>query len=64
MDAEDALMKRIIAHYRELAADAQDAASGDVQENFRRSYRRMAKHWNALASEIERCMEFPDISLH
>jgi hypothetical protein len=64
MDHDDAMLKRIVKHYRELAADAQGASQEALSKKYRRAYSRMAKHWTGLANEIEKCMDSPGLGLN
>jgi hypothetical protein len=64
VDEEDRKLQQVIAHYRSLAAEAQEASSSATIEKYRKAYGKMAKHWIELAREIEECLGWPDGTLH
>jgi hypothetical protein len=64
VDEEDRKLQQVIAHYRSLAAEAQEASSSATVEKYRKAYGKMAKHWIELAREIEECLGWPDGTLH
>jgi hypothetical protein len=65
VDEDDRKLKQVIAHYRSLAADAQEAAgTTTTPAKYRKVYRKMARHWTELAHEIEECLGWPEGSLH
>jgi hypothetical protein len=54
----------VVDHYRQLADEAENMAVGCVvPPKYRDAYRKMARHWTALAEELEECLE-EEITLH
>jgi hypothetical protein len=50
--------------YRQLAAEAREAAEGFMPDKYREAYRKMAQHWADLAHEVEECLGWPPETLH
>jgi hypothetical protein len=50
--------------YRDLATEARQAADSKLPDRYRDAYRRMARHWAQLASEVEECLGWPEDTLH
>ncbi len=58
-------LRQVIEHYRQLACEADCMAAADVlPPKYRDAYRNMARHWSALAEELEECLDEEEVSLH
>ncbi len=59
----DGSPEQIIAQYRSLATEAQDAASSAMADKYQEAYRKMAQHWSEPAREIEVRLGWPENTL-
>jgi hypothetical protein len=55
-------LSETVPHYRELAAEAHEAANAALQSDHRDYYLKIAKHWSELVLELEQSCDLHEIT--